>query len=435
MSNANPYSAEANLFVGMAVHAPSAPPPQAEFVAPPQPAVDPFASNAEQPKDSADGGLDWGHAELAPFANATEDADKDFADSPDFGFYSTTGDRGAKQNVGFEPQSWDEANVQAAPSSDQQQQPQQQQQKKGQQPPPPPLDGEEEADRFEKTSKCWKLGFYQQFFDVDTEHVAARLIDSFVVTRRPDYLPAPQDVIVPAIREEGETRATPPALPLDMYGPLWVSTTLWIALAVFGYLATQLDASTGTSPPPTSAPIEHTPAPTESPSVLPTDSPAVNASPVPDTVAPLLFHAFQALSDGGGSASGTGKDVPQWVFDFSWVLMSIAVSYCYVIGAPVLLWLLLHWLDVKISLPSLVSLFGYGVTPLIATAAVCIVPIGIVRWAAAAVGSTYTFAVIGSLLYNYCPDMSSQGKLTVLGGTALAHYVASSLLFFQILKI
>ncbi|CAI5442790.1 unnamed protein product [Caenorhabditis angaria] len=69
-----------------------------------------------------------------------------------------------------------------------------------------------------RKSNLFSLEFYQQFFDVETDQVIKRLMNSVVPTHR-NYI---QDFLQP--------------IP-DLWGPFWVSVTLIFSIGIFGNLA------------------------------------------------------------------------------------------------------------------------------------------------------------------------------------------------------
>jgi len=76
-----------------------------------------------------------------------------------------------------------------------------------------------------KTSNFWTLGFYQQFFDVDTTDVKRRLLYSMVPIPGKSFL-------------QHHIRPRP-----DLYGPFWICVTLVFSIAISGNLADFLQKS------------------------------------------------------------------------------------------------------------------------------------------------------------------------------------------------
>lgn len=111
-----------------------------------------------------------------------------------------------------------------------------------QQPSEFPNSGELDTDRLidggeggenEKTfnSNFWTLGFYQQFFDVDTEDVKNRVIYSMVPIPGKSFL-------------QHYIRPKP-----DLYGPIWICLTLVFSIAITGNLSDYLASATADSGP------------------------------------------------------------------------------------------------------------------------------------------------------------------------------------------
>jgi len=86
-------------------------------------------------------------------------------------------------------------------------------------------DGPREESGQWKTSNFWTLGFYQQFFDVDTTDVKRRLLYSMVPIPGKSFL-------------QHHIRPRP-----DLYGPFWICVTLVFSIAISGNLADFLQKS------------------------------------------------------------------------------------------------------------------------------------------------------------------------------------------------
>eukprot|EP01060_Flectonema_neradi_P013638 TRINITY_DN20368_c0_g1_i1.p1 TRINITY_DN20368_c0_g1~~TRINITY_DN20368_c0_g1_i1.p1 ORF type:complete len:409 (+),score=57.59 TRINITY_DN20368_c0_g1_i1:57-1229(+) len=220
-----------------------------------------------------------------------------------------------------------------------------------------------------KTGKCWKVAFYQEYFDVDTSDVLDRMKTSLMVMVPPQYM-------------EGR--------PGDLYGPVWVSTTLWMMLAVFNFLAEQWHkVDTVTVPSPTA----------EGDTVVPT--------PAPDTE--TTFETF------------------------TWIIISVAVCYGYVVIAPIIVWLYLKWNDCRSSVLTLVSLYGYSMLPFILCLPLTIFSFKPVKWGAIFVSSVYSLIGILYRLHKLSEGISSSSRITLHAGSFVLHAGITILLFYEIL--
>ena len=222
---------------------------------------------------------------------------------------------------------------------------------------------------YEKTGKCWKIAFYQEYFDVDTSDVVDRLKTSLMIMLPPQYM-------------EGR--------PADLYGPVWVSTTLWMMLAIFNFLAEQWhEVDTHTVPAPT----------VEGDTIIPTPSPASETT-------------FQT---------------------FTWIVISVGVCYGYIIAAPVLVWLYLKWNEVASSPLTLISLYGYSMLPFILCLPLTMFSFKPVKWGAIFVSSLYSLVGISYRLHKLASEMSQQSRIAMHVGVAVIHSGITILLFYEIL--
>eukprot|EP01065_Artemidia_motanka_P041749 TRINITY_DN5444_c0_g3_i1.p1 TRINITY_DN5444_c0_g3~~TRINITY_DN5444_c0_g3_i1.p1 ORF type:complete len:382 (+),score=89.97 TRINITY_DN5444_c0_g3_i1:77-1222(+) len=200
----------------------------------------------------------------------------------------------------------------------------------------------------ERTMKCWKMGFYQQYFDVDTDDVVHRLLSSFTPWREPTYLKTHgysfATLNTPDGWFVGEGAVRPDALPSslstypDLYGPLWVTTTLWIVLAVFGHMASML------------------------------------------------------------SFRKTSAD-DHWSYSLAWSLAGAAVVYGFAVGVPLLLYFVMKCNGCPVGLLNTCCLYGYSMTPFVVAGALCLIPVTALQWVFVGLAAAVSLA---SVVMNLC---------------------------------
>eukprot|EP00754_Rhynchopus_humris_P040532 Rhum_TRINITY_DN23586_c0_g1::Rhum_TRINITY_DN23586_c0_g1_i1::g.178343::m.178343 len=212
----------------------------------------------------------------------------------------------------------------------------------------------------------FKVAFYQKYFQVDTVDVVERLKWAMLFTT-PRYLKPKEE------RGPGNGK-------VDMYGPIWVSTTLWVVLAVADVLAAKWEAS----------------------------------------------------ADG----SDTSGSAESWNFDFTWVLVSIAAAYSYVVAVPLLSWCFLKFNDVgDLPFTKMVCLYGYAFLPMIIGAVVTVVPLWPVKVAAIVIFSLYSFASIETQVWKHTSALTNSWKIGFHAMLLVFHVVVTVLLFFEILLL
>ena len=119
-----------------------------------------------------------------------------------------------------------------------------------------------------------------------------------------------------------------------------------------------------------------------------------------------------------------------WAYDFQSVVSVATLVYCFAVGAPFAIWLLLRHFESKLKLISIICLYGYSMLLFIPAALVCLVPSATVAWiamfCAAAASSLF-------LLRNLAPEVVSQARKSaamVLGSIGIIPVV-----FMLILKL
>ena len=189
-----------------------------------------------------------------------------------------------------------------------------------QQPPPPPPQPE-----IQPTSKFWTIQFYQQFFDIDTKQVLRRMGNTMVPVDPPDFLLGNNWHYGADNLDRSESQLEQEGIILnkkaDLYGPVWITTTLWMVLAIVGN----------------------------------------------------IMSAISYSRQHQGTTSG-------WTYDFSQASVACITIYVYCFGMGALLWGLMKWKELPVGLVDTVCLYGYSMFIFLLAAILCMVPIVSFQW-------------------------------------------------------
>eukprot|EP01062_Namystynia_karyoxenos_P007000 TRINITY_DN12456_c0_g1_i1.p1 TRINITY_DN12456_c0_g1~~TRINITY_DN12456_c0_g1_i1.p1 ORF type:complete len:458 (+),score=135.99 TRINITY_DN12456_c0_g1_i1:81-1376(+) len=235
----------------------------------------------------------------------------------------------------------------------------------------------------ERTSKFWKLAFYQQFFDIDTADVVHRVRCVFTPWIPPAYL-CRHGISYSSLGEQGQGGAGVAGYEglnggPDIYGPLWVTTTLWVALAVFGHIASKFAWQ---------ASVVYTPQESDTPEALP------------------------------AHVSKEG----QWDYSFAWALVGAAVIYSYSVGVPLLLYFAMRCWNCPVGFFDTLCLYGYSMSSFVAAAVLCVIPVGALQWLFVAAAGLISGASIVLNLYGaWRRNLAGNTFLFVLGGVCVVH--------------
>jgi hypothetical protein len=230
---------------------------------------------------------------------------------------------------------------------------------------PPPGAAEAQPQTYEqpppardlKTSKFWELAFYRQFFDVDTVDVLRRMGNTLVPISPPDFLlfrrwHANQRNGIPVESNPTPAVADPnsPAERFpDLYGPFWICTTLWMTLAIVGNMMSRI-------------------------SYARTVANTVPSPPVTTTTGLVL----------------TSAPIAAWSYDFTVASVACVVIYTYCAGMSLLLWGIMKWKNVPVTLVDTVALYGYSMFIFLLVAILCAVPFTLLQWIACLVGGVWS---------------------------------------------
>lgn len=154
---------------------------------------------------------------------------------------------------------------------------------------------------------------------------------------------------------------------------------MWVALAVFGHIASKLAWS---------------------PDVIltPVASPSDEALP-----------ALRATSG-------------RWDYSFAWALVGAAVVYSYTFGVPLLLYLVMRFKQVPVSFFDTFCLYSYSNVTFIAAALLCIVPVGALQWVFVLLAGGCSIAnIVLNLWGAWKQHLPNDWFFGVLAGVVLLH--------------
>ncbi|CUG94155.1 Hypothetical protein, putative [Bodo saltans] len=207
---------------------------------------------------------------------------------------------------------------------------------------PPPIDPRA---RELQTGAFWKMEFYQQFFDIDTKQVLLRMANTLIPMNPPDFLMdrnwhgasggnvlSTRDDKV--FEEAGVVLNRNP----DLYGPFWITTTLWMTLAV--------------------------------------------VSNIMDKIA--YERNAQSVID-GTTAPSTG-----WAYNFTMASVACVTMYTYCFGMGAIIWGLMKWKSLPVTYLDAVCLYGYSMFIFLLVAILCMIPVTGLQWVFVLVGGAWS---------------------------------------------
>lgn len=195
------------------------------------------------------------------------------------------------------------------------------------------------------TSSFWKIEFYQQFFDIDTKQVLLRMSNTLVPMNPPDFLMdrnwhgnsgggilATRDETV--FEEAGIVLNRRP----DLYGPFWITTTLWITLAIVSNIMNKI--------------------------------------------------AFERSQD--SIVNGTKAPAADWMYDFKMASVACVTMYSYCFGMGAIVWGLMKWKSLPVSYLDALCLYGYSMFIFLLVAILCMIPVTMLQWLFVIVGGAWS---------------------------------------------
>lgn len=226
------------------------------------------------------------------------------------------------------------------------------------------------------TAKFWTLEFYQQFFDVDTQDVLKRMGNVLLPFVPPDFLHdrhwhmgnLPGGVMPNAISSAAAAFSSGTEKRADLYGPLWISTTVWVTLAIVGNIMGKMAHDR-------------------------------RAAQRQADIDMLVSHA-PSLAPGGTYAPGsfyTPEPLGRWTYDFSKATIAAGVVYTFIIFMSFLVWGLMKWKSVPVGLVDALCLYGYSMFVWMLSGILCAVPVSGFQWVVCFLGTVWS---CGYLLLN-----------------------------------
>lgn len=183
------------------------------------------------------------------------------------------------------------------------------------------------------TPKFWNVGFFQQFFDVDTKLVLMRVANALVPVKPPDFL-INRDWRSGGSQQPSsgfqEAELVPSRKP-DLYGPFWIGTTLWMTLAIVSNIMSQI--------------------------------------------------AFNKVKH---------EDGKKWRYDFTIASVACAVIYFYCFGLGCIMWGLMKYHALPISLVDTLCLYGYSLFVFFPVIFLSLIPVSVLQWLFVLIGGVWS---------------------------------------------
>lgn len=196
-----------------------------------------------------------------------------------------------------------------------------------------------------QSSKFWTIEFYQQFFDIDTKQVLLRMANTLIPMNPPDFLMdrnwhgssggsvlSTRDDKV--FEEAGVVLNRNP----DLYGPFWITTTLWMTLAV--------------------------------------------VSNIMDKIA---YERNAATIVNGTTAPSAG-----WAYNFTMASVACVTMYTYCFGMGAIVWGLMKWKSLPVSYLDAICLYGYSMFIFLLVAILCMIPVTALQWVFVLAGGAWS---------------------------------------------
>lgn len=224
-----------------------------------------------------------------------------------------------------------------------------------------------------KTYNCFSIEYYSFLFDVDEKDVALRIFRSLV--------PFP-------INFWNEIQENP-----DLYGAVWISSTLVFILALAGNLADWIEE----------------------------DYYSDDSDDSSDTNTTTKFYFSSptfSLSHNSFSLRSTDDDSSSsdWSYDLGTLPAAAMTIYIYVFGFPILIWIMSScWMKVESSsLRKLLCLYGYSISVYIPIAALCVIQVDWVRWMLVGIGILISTTFLSTNLYEVIKEDLGRGIWVIL---------------------
>jgi len=136
------------------------------------------------------------------------------------------------------------------------------------------------------------------------------------------------------------------------------------------------------------------------------------------------FRAFKELQSQVPPPNGSGispwkpveKSLEEWTNDFSKLTISAFIIYFYVFILPLVLWIFMKWKSISISFIQLISLYGYGMFPLIPFVILMTLNYEIARWIFISLGALISISFMTiNLIWEVKDHLPGSDKILMLG--------------------
>lgn len=198
---------------------------------------------------------------------------------------------------------------------------------------------------------CLSLAYYQRFFEVETADIVRRLKGAIMF-----FMPNTKNFL------EEEIGSDP-----DMYGPVWISTTLVFVLS----LASNFNS-----------------------------------------------WAFTYSGD-------------SWTYDMTMLVKCVSVVYGFTVGVPVLFYLGCRQMQIPLTFPQLLCLYGYSLTVFVPMTLLCLIPSALADWLLLAAGGGVAAAfLVRTLQPTLAERPGGKQLLAVVGSANILFFLVEKLVFF-----
>jgi hypothetical protein len=191
------------------------------------------------------------------------------------------------------------------------------------------------------------FAYYQQYFNVDTRHVLLRMSNTLIPVNPPDFLIArgwhgvtstADDYTQEQQRTQFEAAGVVLNSKPDLYGPFWITTTLWMTLAIVSNIMSKI--------------------------------------------------AFERQQE--AVISGTPMPAATWAYNFSMASVACVLMYVYCAGMGLVVWGIMRWKNVEVSFIETLCLYGYSMFIFFLVAILCMIPVSSFQWLIVIVGGAWS---------------------------------------------
>ena len=221
------------------------------------------------------------------------------------------------------------------------------------------------------TAKFWTIEFYQQFFDVDTKDVLKRMGNVLLPCVAPDFLHdrhwhmgnLPGGVMPGALSSAAAAFSSGVEKRADLYGPLWISTTLWVTLAIVGNIMGKMAYLR-------------------------------RAAQRDQEITNIIAHTPTLASGATHPPLWTPAPMQPWTYDFTAASAAAAAVYAFIVFMSFLVWGLMKWKSVPVGLTDALCLYGYSMFIFLLAAILCAVPVKPFQWLVCVLAAVWSCAYL-----------------------------------------